>query len=209
MELGSIVLGVIAGLIAGAALGYTLYRYRHQQQGLHARAEAERLLDEAQTKAKELELKGHDEAIRVRDEAEKEAARRRTDLQREEERLARKREQLDDKLEKTEQRERRLSQRQGQLDKQASDLAKLEQQRTTEMARIAQMTVEEAKRHLSQGQFPAGSMGPKILAAVQFVEATGAEALITAPEQIQRALAGTTGTRITGGAREGVEEGQA
>src|SRR3970040_509852 len=102
MELGSIVLGVIAGLIAGAALGYTLYRYRHQQQGLHARAEAERLLDEAQkkakqTKAKRLELKGHDEAIRVRDEAEKEAARRRTDLQREEERLARKREQLDDK----------------------------------------------------------------------------------------------------------------
>ena len=74
---------------------------------------------------------------------------------------------------------------------------------------LTQMTVEEAKRHLSQGQFPAGSMGPKILAAVQFVEATGAEALITAPEQIQRALAGTTGTRITGGARERVEEGQA
>ena len=148
MELGSIVLGVMAGLIAGAALGYTLYRYRHQQQGLHARAEAERLLDEAQTKTKELELKGRDEAIRIRDEAEKEAARRRADLQREEERLARKREQLDEKLEKTEQRERRLNQRQSQLDKQASDLAKLEQQRTAEMARIAQMTVEEAHREL-------------------------------------------------------------
>jgi carbamate kinase len=74
---------------------------------------------------------------------------------------------------------------------------------------IAAMTVGEAKRHLSQGQFPPGSMGPKILAAVQFVEATGAEALITAPEHIQRALAGETGTRITGGAREQVEEGQA
>jgi carbamate kinase len=74
---------------------------------------------------------------------------------------------------------------------------------------LATMTVEEAKRFLSQGQFPAGSMGPKILAAVQFVEATGAEALITAPEHIQRALAGATGTRITGGARERVEGGQA
>ena len=71
------------------------------------------------------------------------------------------------------------------------------------------MTAGEAKRYLSQGQFPPGSMGPKILAAVQFVEATGAEALITAPEHMQRALAGETGTRITGGARERVEEGQA
>lgn len=74
---------------------------------------------------------------------------------------------------------------------------------------LSAITVEEAKRYLSQGQFPPGSMGPKILAAVQFVEATGAEVLITAPEHIQRALAGETGTRVTGGARERVEEGQA
>lgn len=74
---------------------------------------------------------------------------------------------------------------------------------------LAGMTVEEAKRHLSQGQFPPGSMGPKILAAVQFVEVTGGEALITSPEHIQRALAGETGTRITGGARRRVEENQA
>jgi carbamate kinase len=74
---------------------------------------------------------------------------------------------------------------------------------------LSAMTVEEAKRFLSQGQFPPGSMGPKILAAVQFVEATGAEALITSPRHIQRALAGETGTRITGGARDRVEEGEA
>jgi carbamate kinase len=74
---------------------------------------------------------------------------------------------------------------------------------------LAAMSVDEAKLYLSQGHFPAGSMGPKILAAVQFVETTGAEALITAPEHIQQALAGETGTRITGGARERVEEGQA
>lgn len=64
---------------------------------------------------------------------------------------------------------------------------------------LDRMTVAEAKRYLSQGHFPPGSMGPKILAAIRFVEATGGEALITAPEQIERALAGRTGTRITGG----------
>ncbi|MDQ7844318.1 MAG: carbamate kinase [Armatimonadota bacterium] len=62
---------------------------------------------------------------------------------------------------------------------------------------IGTMTVAEAKQYLSQGHFPPGSMGPKVLAAVRFVEATGGEALITSPEGIEEALAGKTGTRIT------------
>ncbi len=61
------------------------------------------------------------------------------------------------------------------------------------------MTVDDAKRYLSEGHFAPGSMGPKIRAALQFVEAGGHEALITSPERIERALAGETGTRITAG----------
>src|SRR2546427_10703210 len=61
------------------------------------------------------------------------------------------------------------------------------------------LTVDEAKRYLSEGHFPAGSMGPKIRAAIQFLEAGGAETLITSPAHLERALAGQTGTRITGG----------
>lgn len=61
---------------------------------------------------------------------------------------------------------------------------------------LERMTVSEAKRYLSQGHFPPGSMGPKMLAALRFVEATGAEALITSPDAIERALTGRTGTRI-------------
>lgn len=64
---------------------------------------------------------------------------------------------------------------------------------------LAGITVAEARRYLSQGHFPPGSMGPKVLAAIQFVEATGGEALITSPASLERALAGQTGTRITGG----------
>jgi len=66
-----------------------------------------------------------------------------------------------------------------------------------EQQAITAMTVAEAKHYLSQGHFPPGSMGPKILAAVRFVEATGGEALITSPERIAHALAGKTGTRVT------------
>jgi carbamate kinase len=41
------------------------------------------------------------------------------------------------------------------------------------------LTVDEARRHLAEGQFPQGSMGPKILAAVEYIEAGGREVLIT------------------------------
>lgn len=64
---------------------------------------------------------------------------------------------------------------------------------------LSGMSVEEAKRFLSEGHFPAGSMGPKIRAAIQFVEAGGPEALITSPAHIAGAMAGQTGTRITAG----------
>ncbi|MEP7199612.1 MAG: carbamate kinase, partial [Chloroflexota bacterium] len=61
---------------------------------------------------------------------------------------------------------------------------------------LARLTVADAKKHLADGQFPAGSMGPKIEAAIQFIERGGREALITNPENIARALRGETGTRI-------------
>ena len=58
------------------------------------------------------------------------------------------------------------------------------------------MTVAEARGYLEEGQFPAGSMGPKVEAAAQFIEAGGREAVITSLERVADALAGRTGTRI-------------
>ena len=64
------------------------------------------------------------------------------------------------------------------------------------------ITVSEAKRYLSEGYFPEGSMGPKIQAVIWFLEDGGGEALITNPENLERALAGETGTRIKRGRRQ-------
>jgi len=62
---------------------------------------------------------------------------------------------------------------------------------------IDRMTLAEAKAYLAEGHhFAPGSMAPKILAVVTFLEAGGREALITSPANIARALAGETGTRI-------------
>ena len=62
---------------------------------------------------------------------------------------------------------------------------------------LDRMTVAEARQYLSDGQFPAGSMGPKVEAAAEFIESGGREALIANLEKIREALAGTEGTRIT------------
>ncbi len=62
--------------------------------------------------------------------------------------------------------------------------------------RLDRMTVAEAKRYLAEGHFAPGSMGPKVLAGIDFIEGGGEEVLITNPESIGRALDGETGTRI-------------
>ncbi len=61
---------------------------------------------------------------------------------------------------------------------------------------IFEMSVEEAKRYLEEGHFKKGSMYPKILASIKFVESGGKEVLITSPEKLMAALDGETGTRI-------------
>ncbi|HBY97018.1 MAG TPA: carbamate kinase [Chloroflexi bacterium] len=61
---------------------------------------------------------------------------------------------------------------------------------------LDRMTVAEARQYMAEGHFAPGSMKPKIEACIAFLEAGGHEALITNPENIERALHGETGTRI-------------
>jgi len=61
---------------------------------------------------------------------------------------------------------------------------------------LDRITVAEAQRYLAEGQFPAGSMGPKIEAAIQFVTRGGKQVLITDVEHLRDALAGREGTVI-------------
>jgi carbamate kinase len=69
---------------------------------------------------------------------------------------------------------------------------------TPEQRWMDTLTVAEAKRYLSEGtHFAKGSMAPKIEAAIMYLEAGGTEVLITNPENIERAVRGETGTRIT------------
>jgi len=62
---------------------------------------------------------------------------------------------------------------------------------------VDRLTVEEAKAHAVAGQFPPGTMGPKIAACVEFVEAGGMRAIITNPENMLEAFEERAGTLVT------------
>ena len=58
------------------------------------------------------------------------------------------------------------------------------------------LTVAEAKKYLAEGQFPAGSMGPKIEAAIDFLAHGGKKVIITQPHLLEDAIAGRNGTHL-------------
>ncbi|NIN52018.1 MAG: carbamate kinase [Nitrososphaeria archaeon] len=61
---------------------------------------------------------------------------------------------------------------------------------------IDKMTIDEARRYLAEGHFPPGSMGPKILACIRFIEQGGKKAIITSLDKAVEALEGRAGTLI-------------
>ena len=58
------------------------------------------------------------------------------------------------------------------------------------------ISTNEAKKYMNEGHFPAGSMGPKVQAAINFLESGGERAIITSIEKITDAIEGNAGTQF-------------
>ncbi|MCZ6777268.1 MAG: carbamate kinase [Ignavibacteria bacterium] len=71
----------------------------------------------------------------------------------------------------------------------------LDYQKPTERA-VERLTTDECRRYLAEGQFPEGSMGPKIHATVLYLEQGGKEAVITDIAHLLAAIIGEAGTHI-------------
>jgi carbamate kinase len=61
---------------------------------------------------------------------------------------------------------------------------------------MARLTVSHAERLLAEGEFPPGSMGPKVESAARFIREGGSAAVVTCAEQLHGAVDGRAGTRI-------------
>jgi carbamate kinase len=68
---------------------------------------------------------------------------------------------------------------------------------TEEQEDLYKLTVDESKKYLAEGQFPQGSMGPKIQAAINFLEHGGKKVIITSIDNAIDALTNDSGTVIT------------
>ncbi|MEX1208638.1 MAG: carbamate kinase, partial [Acidimicrobiia bacterium] len=67
---------------------------------------------------------------------------------------------------------------------------------TSDEAPILEMSIDRAQELLDEGEFPPGSMGPKVESAIAYARATGRPALITNVESLADALEGRNGTRV-------------
>ena len=67
---------------------------------------------------------------------------------------------------------------------------------TPEQEPLPRLTASEARLLFQKGEFPPGSMGPKIEAGVQFLESGGKEVIITSVDLVDRALQSEVGTHI-------------
>ncbi len=138
------------GLALGGVAGYFYFQYRARLKVEGAHRQAERIIGEAETAAKEMLIRARDEAHHLREEAEQEGKRRERQLREEEERLQKRRATLDERFEQLDKRERTLNQRQSALDKRQNQLEKIEKERLAELERVAGMSQEEAKVLLLQ-----------------------------------------------------------
>jgi carbamate kinase len=70
---------------------------------------------------------------------------------------------------------------------------------TGQQQELRSVTLQQAKDYYREGHFARGSMGPKVLGCIQFLEFGGERAIITGLEQAESAIAGQTGTHFIPG----------
>ncbi len=139
------IIGVVIALAAGAVIGYFIRQLQLEREVKAKQGEADRIIKNAESKARELGLKARDDALKARDEAEGEVSRRRTEIGREEERQQRRRSELDRRVEQIEKREQTLNKRQSAVDKRVNEIEELHAETLKELQRVSGMSQEEAK----------------------------------------------------------------
>jgi len=68
--------------------------------------------------------------------------------------------------------------------------------KTPQQIDLDELCVSQARSYLEQGHFPAGSMGPKIEACIDFIDKGGKQAVICSVNNMSKAILGKTGTKI-------------
>lgn len=152
----AIILIALVAIVAAGIAAYLAYnrgrksgvegeRQRQVEMRMGAEEQAARIIAEAETQAKQMQLAIKEEEVSRRASMDAEQERRRKELERIEERLQNRLDTAERRLEQMESRERKLNQRSSRLDQREQQISQLEEERATELQRVAQMTVDEAR----------------------------------------------------------------
>jgi ribonuclease Y len=153
MEWGNIIwiiVAGVAGILVGGVAVLVVERVLSRSRLEQTKMTITKLVEDAQTKAKEIELAAEKEALNTRNKAEIEIQKRMQELREEDERLHKHREALDKRMDRLEDRERKLNQRQSRLDRMRNQIEELYETQTAELERIANLSQDEAKELLLQ-----------------------------------------------------------
>lgn len=149
-------IALIPALIAGAAIGFFVYKTILKKKMGDASAERTRIVEDARLEAKTLRkdalLEAKEEQLRLRNEFEKESRDRRSELQKQESRLNQKEDALDkkdaiveNKLDAVERTRKELEQKALQLKETEEELQKHSEKMVAELERVSGLTQQEAK----------------------------------------------------------------
>lgn len=143
----AVIVGLV-GLLAGAGAGFLVRRRAEGTSLQQAEEQASRILAEAETRQKELLLEAKEETLSLRNALEAELKERRAEAARIEQRLTQKEENLDRKIETLERREQSVRDREAQIETLRAEAEELRQRQATELERVANLTVDEARQQL-------------------------------------------------------------
>jgi len=144
----NIIIGAIAGIIAGGVAGFLLFLNANNKKIANAKNKAEKLIEDAKTKEKEILLSAKDEALKEKENARKEYEDKERYLDKIEQDLRRRELSIDKRFEEIDKSQKAVGTKEKQIEEIKQVLRDLRKRQEESLERIAKMKKEDAKKVL-------------------------------------------------------------
>lgn len=144
----NIVLSAVAGLLVGGILGFVIFKITVDKKVTNAKARADKIIDEAKTKEKEVILAAKDEVLKEKESAKREFAEKSRYVEKIEQDLRKRELFVDSRIEELEKSQKNIRTKEKQIDDTKQLLRDLRKKQEDSLERIAKMTRDEAQKVL-------------------------------------------------------------
>lgn len=144
----NLILAAIAGLLVGGIAGFAVWKTLSGSKIANATSKAEKIVEEAKTKQKELLLEAKDSAIREKEEGKKELDKKTKYMEDFERELRRKESNIDNRFNELDKRGSTLTTKEKQIEEIKDTLRELRAKQEKSLEKIAGMNKDEAKKVL-------------------------------------------------------------